>query len=727
MAEKTNETTQSGNVGGPSWFNRNFSHVIWGGLSDFWNMTPWGKKSLISKIKKGGGAAPSEVLSRISDLIDLNDNMVGQLDKLEATWGLIERNLYGKDFEFKEDSFNEHVYSDVFRKIGYFKDYSYTNEEATLFQKGGTVTVTSMPGAKIDERRARQKAEKTKADLEKKKKELEAKETRTKKEEEDLQECKDALEGIESFLANTEAYIARLSILPKIEVNEHKSPFLDGREERIVAIGPGNFKSISSDFQALQPVIDHFASSSGFGANVRTPINQIFDALKKSLTKLSIDIEPAHGKELGKIQQLVQEMESTAEAGDVGSNRPWTQFIRFLHTYKIIKPFKVEKIKNTVTGRDEVNIKKFNDKLLKYEKDFKKDDEVEAGTDENGMPLEVFEFPPHSNDYYVLLDLWWAELAENEWHENTIKKKPGGKEKWAEKVTNGIRKRSKYAVPYNSISEVKLEKEAWVRKVPDPKFVGDVDPLDKICFISNEWDSFRDDFRDGRFHPNSKSSMDYLIAELDGITPYNPIKFRIKTTDIETRIRFKPIYYTEAGGASKDLCGNIDPKGGLGEISTDNIPEDERLVTRRYEMKINAENAKPDKDGKVKEETLKLVRKPRHLNPAFDRSAIGHDFIHWGRMLYYETPDGIEKWSENPFPHVATRGFGKYLINLVLNNTYSLEEARRVLKGHLWDYGVRHYGKPYILDPLGPADSEGGALSHAKAKAAESGGGSARG
>ena len=47
-------------------------------------------------------------------------------------------------------------------------------------------------------------------------------------------------------------------------------------------------------------------------------------------------------------------------------------------------------------------------------------------------------------------------------------------------------------------------KHGHIRLIPK-EYIGDLDPLDKLMFVYNEWDSFRDDFRDGRYHPYSKT------------------------------------------------------------------------------------------------------------------------------------------------------------------------------------------------------------------------------
>ena len=202
--------------------------------------------------------------------------------------------------------------------------------------------------------------------------------------------------------------------------------------------------------------------------------------------------------------------------------------------------------------------------------------------------------------------------------------------------------------------------------------IGDVDPLDKICFISNEWDSFRDDYRDGRHHFHSKSVMDYLLASKEGLMPKERIGYHIDTKNLNTIIHFIPIYYTR----DKKRKGEVNSHGGLGKITKKQIPNDEREVTRAY---LEPLVTKYDPKGKPG------IRSPSHLNPALDRTAFKHQFIHWGRMLYYETVEGVNRWSENPFPHITTRGMALYLIDLTLRKTFSYNEARSILKGKHWD------------------------------------------
>ena len=338
----------------------------------------------------------------------------------------------------------------------------------------------------------------------------------------------------------------------------------------------------------------------------------------------------------------------------------------------------------------------------------KADDEKDWGLDENGWPLEVEKVnnltelrqvnAEDNGVWIVLLDKWWGEIKQNDWQMDIIRKKAGGNLVIKNKITRGI--------DVHGIRQV------------DEKFCLDMDPLDKMMFIENEWDSFRDDYRDGRYHPNSKTIMDYLIAGTKGITPIEPIHLqgrnRIDKYDKVNRIKFEGLYNLES---TRNLVkGNVRPG-----ISAHEIPEDERAVERFYELEIEKQpggdytNLSPSAEVHIDKVILKdQVRIANPFNPAFDRAALGTGFLHWGRMYYYETVDGINRWSENPYPHITTRGIAKYLIDIAIRRTFSFQEARKALMEFEWDYGIRHYDPPFITDPLGPADGPGGALAGAK-------------
>ena len=98
-------------------------------------------------------------------------------------------------------------------------------------------------------------------------------------------------------------------------------------------------------------------------------------------------------------------------------------------------------------------------------------------------------------------------------------------------------------------------------------------------------------------------------------------------------------------------------------------------------------------------------RQPTNLSPAFDRRALNKaaPFIHWGRMYYYEDPEGVNKWSENPYPHISTRGIAKYIMYWIAVRTQNLKEAQDAAESEKgYDIGIRRplVGGKFIKNPF---------------------------
>lgn len=666
-------------------------YIIHNRLTKIWNPTIGKRFGMMTPITREGKPQAVIGMQRYLPLLKQNDGKIADVGEIESKWAVIEEYLFGpSDHRFEKEPKGDSV-CEQYRKIEYFRDHKLTLKEAKIFQEFGTIEVGGLQ-IDIDLQDFKRKAENNRDRFERKIAEFEAKQnagTITPDELKELGETKYMLDRTNEFLDNPGVIIDKVAKVPHIKINESDTIFIDGRAEKIVAIGKNKMEDIIRRFATMHKGIDTFASSAGIPPLVRTPIGNLLTEIGNKLKEIN-EHEFKHGEKTSDIASILVDLHKKIILGTgvVEDKRPTKSWIRFAHTYKIIKPYRI-------SGGIVV---RFKDEYP----DFKREDELESGLDENGWPLEVYEDPEGSDNWYVLLDKWWVELSENRWHVRTILKKPGGKDVLRGKVSKGVKRPNGHTHGYRS---------GYVRKVP-AEYVGDVDPLDKISFISNETDSFRDDFRDGRYHPHSKSSMDYIIAGGDSIIPEKPINFEIETENPEVRIKFRPIYYTNADTGKTELWGTLNPNGGMGKITTTQIPEDERQVSRRYTM---------DTEFGPRENQ---IREPTHLNPAFDRAALsGHVYIHWGRMYYYEPSEGVNRWSENPFPHISTRGFAKYLINLVLRRSFSYSDARNALRGHAWDYGVRHYGEPFTEDPLGPADAPGGALWHAKEVARKRGGG----
>ncbi len=709
----------------------------------FYNKSRWGEKYGKVPILARSGRPEKEVIAEeYKYLFTKNELMTSYLRQIEDRWRIVETKLFGAPgFDFGPEPQADNI-SDEYRSLEYFRNEESTHLEANIFEQSGTVEITTKD------------LPLTPAEI----KNMVRGHIQRVKELEEKQKKGERLSDIESAaLQNTLNLLQdqqrlqdsvnelTIGILPNIEINEVNLTFLDGTPEKIIGIGSSRLVEISEKFDTVGKRIDHFSSTHKIGADVRTELGALFRTIKEGLTEINT-FEDKHAKKLKKIYATLVSLNSYAQ-GELENFRPEKGLIRFSHTYKIIKPYRViakdedgniipqDRIEEYKEHHPDKNItfetKYFKDEYREFTTiNFRKwDDEIEIGLDENGWPLEVQKVSnmrdltpvqvDESGIWIVLTDRWWHELSQNDWHKETILNKPGGLEIWKNKVASGVSRHG-------------------IRTVPN-EYIGDVDPLDKINFISNETDAFRDDYRDGRWHPHSKSIMDYLIASTNGIMPTRPVNLNLDTTSPDTRIRFKPIYYTRSRTKwQKKVKGEVNPGGGLGRITEDMIPEDERKVTRRYELEVEVRAdgitedrvIGKDENGNdiVKHFLENRVRSPSHLNPAFDRAALNHTFIHWGRMLYYETVDGVNKWSENPFPHITTRGIAKYLIDLTLRKTFSFNEARRILKGHQWDYGVRHYGDPdlpesyFTRDPLGPSEGEGGVLWHAREIARKRGG-----
>ncbi|MBI2130562.1 hypothetical protein HYU10_02215 [Candidatus Woesearchaeota archaeon] len=654
------------------------------GFTEAWNISWFGERL---------GKFPHETQERVEELhpvltdfegeFILNKSMITQLKEIEDKWGFIETAVfpYVGGMELDNVTYDStpksNTITDLYRKIDYFRDAEVLSQEIHLLETTGTVGI-NVENVEFDRNilleRARNsiRALRDKIDAGRGE-EVEQGEQKTVNE-----RYSDVLEYMRR-LEQGENRIAIRRLVPR----EFSLPFLDGREEKVVLFGVKNAEdNIAAAFNRLSIDLDNFGSICNVPAGARTPITRMVNAITQCLTGgtnirgIKV-IERDHFEHLEHgilpALQTIKDVETNVEQFS-----PPKDLIRFPHSYKIIKPFI---LRNGQAVYFKTEFPNFN-----------RGDEIEPGLDENGWPLEV---DPKTGE--VLLDLWWYELSENDWHEFIVKKKDlkNGTEVWNNKVEMGIRR-------YNANSTRKAGRlgTAYIRKIPK-EFIGDVDPLDKIMFIYNEWDSFRDDYRDGRFHPHSKTCMDYIMAGTghDHITPLKKINLSINTENKSSRIKFKPLYYSELE-EEKDRNGIITGHryGDLREEYANRIPDDEKKVTRLYSMqKFNPATRNW--------EVEKSARKPGHLNPAFDRTALGSKskFIHWGRMYYYETPDGINKYSENPFPHIATRGIAKYLIDLAIRRTFSFEGARTALKSNNqeYDYGVRHWGEPFITDPLG--------------------------
>jgi hypothetical protein len=177
-----------------------------------------------------------------------------------------------------------------------------------------------------------------------------------------------------------------------------------------------------------------------------------------------------------------------------------------------------------------------------------------------------------------------------------------------------------------------------------------------------EWDNFRDDLRDGRYHKNSLTIYDY----------------------------------------SPEMLNEI----GISEEKLDQKKIDVELIKKikGYSMKVTRDgNKKWDYDG---------IRTPTNLNPAFDKRALHSNIFavwKWPGRIYYYTWSVTDNIDSDILPvdhdaHISTRGLSMYIIFKVLGGTLWLKDAQRILTEigkttEGFDYGPRNYAQEWPKDP----------------------------
>ena len=340
---------------------------------------------------------------------------------------------------------------------------------------------------------------------------------------------------------------------------------------------------------------------------------------------------------------------------------------------------------------------------------YKRGEEVALGLDEYGYPLEI---DPKTGA--VLIDKWWIEIGGNTWQLEKIAGKAGG----AAELRNHLGLTVDMSRKFGERVSGTAQREQ--RYLVDDNFHGSYDLLETGCLIFGMWDSFRDDLRDGRYHPNSKTFGDYLIEgeggydeklgapymknwftwsrrmgdyiARRGIFPFSRINLHFNESDL---INANPYQYVNSSTFINDNEGlrritNARPEW---FHSHNTIPSDEDAVKRDYRMKMPDNNwFPPEEDGKMKFNK----RSPSKYNPAFDRSAESLPFIFWGNMYYWRWAGAINEWSENPFPTISTRGIAHYIFYLAVSDVWKYEDAIRILEGvtepYEFDYGIRGQG-----------------------------------
>jgi len=182
-------------------------------------------------------------------------------------------------------------------------------------------------------------------------------------------------------------------------------------------------------------------------------------------------------------------------------------------------------------------------------------------------------------------------------------------------------------------------------------FIVDLPLIDVLNYVHCEWDEYRDDLRDGRYHPASLTVMDYIMA-----------------ANSSTGGKWKSKIYPSLIGPDY----------------------------RKYKMKLS--------DGR----TITHNREPSNLNPAFDLRAFdregGEYWQYIGKKKYYgHCDDACVKEQRDPI--ITTRGLSMFIIETVCRLGKSLEEIQedlRIIAKQTggYDYGPRPFGGAFCKDPF---------------------------
>lgn len=508
--------------------------------------------------------------------------------------------------------------------------------------------------------------------------------------------------NILSRLQQTRQYILEgetINLFPELGIGENPATGQRGwiGEETIYPLGWHNFESVKGHLAAaFQGFINIASGPAGTGrfspdvlrtltANGETLVNYVEYAYRGNPTPREVEGqrqteggERSHYSFLTGLRTPADRIDTIR--GDLLARRP--TYVRFQHTFMVIKSFikggKEVPYQEVVIGpdgepeKDEQGNVKMVDKTRRenlyfteathtnwYPTQWEVEADAPPGYDENGYPLEINE------QGEILLDKWWHEISRNEWQKNIISQKPGG-DKILERINH-----------FSNRANCRVIDRRWA----DPQY-GDpyIDIVDMAAYIYVQYDAYRDDLRDGRHHKWSKSAMDYLIAAEGGFTVAPHLQSIMK----------RVVPTTPPGTLPYDENNSDDYINATPDLFLQGITDEEKSVVREYRLRLS-----DGANGQKGELIDNLIRKPTAGNPSFDRRALNRrgSFIHWGRMLYYEWQDaGINRWSENPFPHISTRGLAQYILDRTIRGLYSLEDQKRTIREvgkSGYDYGIR--------------------------------------
>ncbi len=358
--------------------------------------------------------------------------------------------------------------------------------------------------------------------------------------------------------------------------------------------------------------------------NIRAKIEDIKNQLYPFLADLRSylhDFENQHFRYLNGFKGLLGEYEELLKA--VRGKILTKDQVVYRHTYRVIKPRIYD-----VHGNPGKELRNFPQLT----------EEIEAGVipgyDENGYPLEVT----------------WPVTEEE-----------GGKYIYEDEDGNEHRYDPGYVLKdiFNG--------SATPRRVTDLAFTDYVDIIDMSAWVYVNWDAYRDDLRDGRYHNKSDciTIMEKIMAHLK-----SPFLTNQNISDIN-----------QGRNATVQINLNGPQQGRPSSVS-----------------------------GPIR---------PSHLNPAFDLETRwkGKKWKskHLGRKYYYDTQDHMPESTKRT---ITTRGAALNILATVIDKTKKWDEMNQILEAigekiYGYDIGPNlgpelvRWGKPLTKNPFKPISGAG--------------------
>lgn len=461
--------------------------------------------------------------------------------------------------------------------------------------------------------------------------------------------------------------------IPKILELRYPDPEPEGTYHQLRCLGHKNVETISEEYGDLIEEIRAWAKeqieknkdySKHDTAVINQNIDTFFNKIKEAISSIFEEIKRMQSAEATKLEKLVPIITalgtlrkaiedirpgavSFAEAGEEFAGRT----VRYYHSFEIIRT-QIYDIKESDPSKRIKELKEHPDIKGKEDKFIRKEwGEYKLGYDAYGHPLEVDE------EGYVLLDKWF-DLA--------IKK------------MKDIGIVDKYIlVGAEGVKAEKLGKDNW-RKFP-LEFKRLVDALDVVNYLHNEWDEYRDDSRDGRYHRFTLNSIDYTMAN-------NPVLLKKERWRRALGLRTTGEWY---------IVGEDKIAGMEDDAKAANYKKPE-LSYRSYRYKIpTGIPAENEKYGPYFETATRL-RYTTDLSPGFDKRAYGKRWEYIGRKFYWISAEHADRW-ENKDPLLTTRGLSMYIVNRIKNQLKEIESMESLFDkiGHEnFDYGPRSFPKP---------------------------------